>query len=53
MPYIGKLSLEDISAIHRQIAARKDISLVAHKQHSQTSQTPLGRTVRASTGGRV
>ncbi len=50
MPYIGKPRFEDASAVHRQIPARKHISLVAHEQHSQTSQTPLGRTVRASTG---
>ena len=50
MPYIGKPAgawagkprFEDAAAVYRQIPARKDIPLMAHKQHSQPRQTPLG-----------
>ena len=53
MPYIGEPRFEDAAAVYRQIPAREDISLMANEQHSQTSQTPLGRTVRASAGDGV
>jgi len=51
--WAGKPRFEDAAAIDRQIPARKDIPLMAHEQHSQTSQTPLRRAERASTGDGV
>ena len=46
--WAGKPRFEDAAAVYGQIPAGKHISLMAHEQHSQTSQTSLRRTVRAS-----